>query len=125
LILAEPLLALFGRDFVAGAPALRILLVGQVVVAAAGSQLHLMTMTGRERSAAILLVASVAANAAIGTALVGPLGPAGAAVAATAALIGGNAAMGVLIRRYLRLFPGVFAAWPDKSPYMAPEEASE
>jgi O-antigen/teichoic acid export membrane protein len=118
LILAEPLLALFGRDFVAGAPALRILLIGQVVVAAAGSQLHLMTMTGRERSAAVLLVFSVAANAAIGTALVGPLGPTGAAVAATTALIGWNAAMGVSIRRYLRLFPGVFAAWPDKSPYI-------
>jgi O-antigen/teichoic acid export membrane protein len=119
LVFAEPLLALFGRDFVAGAPALRILLIGQVIAAAAGSQLPLMTMTGRERSAAALLVSSVAANAAFGAALVSPFGPAGAAVAATTALIGWNAAMGLSIRRHLRLFPGVFAAWPDRARYIA------
>jgi O-antigen/teichoic acid export membrane protein len=119
LVLAEPLLALFGPDFVAGVPALQILLIGQVVVAAAGSQLHLMIMTGRERSAALLLVSSVAANAAVGAALVGPFGPTGAAVAATTALIGWNAAMGFSIRRHLRLLPGVLAAWPDKARHIA------
>ena len=117
-VLAEPILALFGRDFVAGVPALRILLIGQVIVAAAGSQLHLMTMTGHERLAAAQLVVSVAVNAAIGAALVGPVGPTGAALATAMALIGWNTAMGLSIRRYLRLFPGVFAAWPDKSPYI-------
>jgi O-antigen/teichoic acid export membrane protein len=119
LIFAEPLLALFGRDFEAGAPALRILLIGQVIAAAAGSQLPLMTMTGRERSAALLLVSSVAANAAVGAALVGPFGPTGAAVAATLALIGWNAAMGFSIRRHMRFFPGVLAAWPDKARHIA------
>jgi O-antigen/teichoic acid export membrane protein len=115
LVLAEPVLALFGRDFVAGVPALRILVIGQVIAAAAGSQLHLMIMTGHERSAAVLLVSSVAANAVVGAALVSPFGPTGAAVAATAALIGWNAAMGLSVRRHLRLFPGVLAAWPDQA----------
>lgn len=119
LVFSEPVLALFGRDFVAGAPALQILLVGQVVAAAAGSQLHLMTMTGRERSAALLLVSSVAANAAAGAALVGPFGPTGAAVAATTALIGWNAAMGLFIRRHMRFLPGVLAAWPDTPRHIA------
>jgi O-antigen/teichoic acid export membrane protein len=125
LVFAEPVLALFGEDFVAGAPALRILLIGQVIAAAAGSQLHLLTMTGRERSAAVQLVVSVAANAAVGAALVSPLGPAGAALAATASLIGWNAAMGLSIRRHLRLLPGVFAAWPDKAPHIARQGAAE
>jgi O-antigen/teichoic acid export membrane protein len=125
LVFAEPVLALFGQDFVAGAPTLRILLIGQVIAAAAGSQLHLLTMTGRERSAAVQLVVSVAANAAVGAALVSPLGPAGAALAATAALIGWNAAMGLSIRRHLRLLPGVFAAWPDKAPHIARQGAAE
>ncbi len=114
-VLAEPILALFGRDFVAGAPALRILLIGQVIAAAAGSQLQLMNMTGHERSAATLLLCSAAVNAAIGTALIRSLGPAGAALAATTALIGWNAAMGLSIRRHLRLFPGVLAAYQRKS----------
>jgi len=38
-------------------PALRILLVGQVIAAGAGSQMHVMAMTGHERTAAALLVA--------------------------------------------------------------------
>jgi O-antigen/teichoic acid export membrane protein len=123
LVLAEPLLALFGRDFEAGSPALRILLVGQVIAAAAGSQLTLMMMTGHERSAAVLLVSSVAANAVVGAALVSPLGPTGVALAATTALIGWNAAMGLSVRRHLRLFPGVFAAWPDKARHIVPRGA--
>jgi O-antigen/teichoic acid export membrane protein len=121
-VLAEPILSLFGRDFVAGAPALRILLTGQVIVAAAGSQLQLMTMTGHERSAAVLLVSSVVANAAIGAALVIPLGPTGAALAATMALIGWSTAMGLSIRRHLRLFPGVLADWPDKAPHITQQD---
>jgi O-antigen/teichoic acid export membrane protein len=89
---------------------LRILLAGQVIAAAAGSQLHLMTMTGRERSAAVQLVFSAVANAAAGAMLVTRLGPAGAALAAAAALIGWNAAMCVSILRHLSLLPGVLAA---------------
>jgi O-antigen/teichoic acid export membrane protein len=112
-VLAEPLLALFGRDFGAGVPALRILIIGQVLAAGAGSQLYLMTMTGLERRAAVQIVCGVVANAAVGAALIGPLGPTGAAIAATMALIGWNAAMAVSIRRHLGLFPGVFAAFPN------------
>jgi O-antigen/teichoic acid export membrane protein len=122
LVFAEPVLSLFGRDFVAGVPALRILLIGQMIVGAAGSQLHLMTMTGHERSAAVLLVSSVMANAAIGAALAIPLGPTGAALAATITLIGWNTAMALSIRRHLRLFPGVLADWPDKAPDISKRE---
>jgi O-antigen/teichoic acid export membrane protein len=104
---------------------LRILLVGQVIVAAAGSQLHLMTMTGRERSAAVQLVCSVAANAIVGALLVRPLGPTGAALAATTALIGWNTAMGLSIRRHLRLFPGVLADWPKRASHTARRGAAE
>ena len=109
-LFAEPVLKLFGPDFQTGAPALRILLLGQVIAVAAGSQLHLMTMTGRERSAALQLVFSAVANAAAAAALVTRLGSTGAALAAAVALIGWNAAMCVSVRRHLSLWPGVFAA---------------
>jgi O-antigen/teichoic acid export membrane protein len=125
LVFAKPVLALFGRDFVAGAAALRILLIGQVITAAAGSQLQLMTMTGRERSAAVQLVSSAAVNVVIGAALVGPFGPAGAALAATTALIGWNAAMGLSSWRHLQLFPGLLANWPNKARYLAQQDAAE
>jgi O-antigen/teichoic acid export membrane protein len=115
LVLAQPVLSLFGKDFTAGVPALRILLIGQVMAVATGSQLHLMTMTGHERSAAIQLVSSVVANAALGAVLVSRLGQTGAAVAATAALICWNIAMAASIWRHLRLLPGVLAGWPSKT----------
>jgi hypothetical protein len=76
-------------------------------------------MTGPERSAAVLLVSGVAANAAVGAVLVSPLGPAGAALMATAALIGWNAAMGLSIRRHLLLLPGVLADWTNKARHIA------
>jgi len=111
-IVAGPLLAWFGPGFESGASALRILLLGQVIVSAAGSQQHVMLMTGHERGAAAILVSCAAANAAGCIALVGWLGPTGAAISATVALVFWNAAMAAFIWRRLRLRPGIIAALP-------------
>ncbi len=105
----EHLLAWFGRDFAAGVPTMRILLLGQVAAAAAGSQLFLMTMTGNERAASVLFVSTAVLNAVASAVLIGLFGPNGAAVAASAALILWNAAMALFIWKKLRLIPGVLA----------------
>ena len=109
-VLAEPVLSWFGRDFAAGVPALRILLVGQVVVAGAGSQLYLLTMTGHERAAATLMLASTVGNAVVGAVFIRLFGLTGAAVATTLTMVAWNAAMALSIWRHLRLVPGVVAA---------------
>jgi O-antigen/teichoic acid export membrane protein len=125
-LLADPLLTLFGRDFGAGASMLRILLIGQVIAAGAGSQLYLMTMTGHERRAAALLVSSALANAIVSAALIGPMGPTGPAVAVMATLIAWNGIMALHIWRQLGLLPGVllFFRWSfgRKKALMAPRE---
>jgi len=108
-VLAEPLVAWFGPGFEGGVPALRILLLGQVIVSSAGSQLYVMIMTGHERSAAALLAASAGANVVVCAALIGVLGLTGAAIAATVTLIGWNVAMAAFIWRHLHLRPGVLA----------------
>jgi O-antigen/teichoic acid export membrane protein len=108
-IIAEPLLTWFGHGFADGATAMRILLLGQVIAAAAGSQLHVMTMTGHERSAAALLVASAAANAIASVVLINSFGLTGAAIAATVAIVGWNLAMAYFLWRRLHLLPGVIA----------------
>lgn len=123
-VFAKPVLALFGQDFIGGVPTLRILLIGQMICALAGSQLQLMMMTGRELGAAVNLVSSAVANAGMGAVLIRLFGPAGAAIAATTALIGWNAAMGMSIRRHLHFFPGVFADWPDDRRHRAGREAA-
>lgn len=107
-IAAEPLLAWFGPGYEAGAPALRILLIGQVLVASAGSQLYVMTMTGHERAALVLLVSSALANVVASLILVHYLGSTGAAIGTTAALVVWNVAMAIFLKRRLGLSPGIF-----------------
>lgn len=106
-LLADPLLSWFGHGYEAGVPALRILLIGQVFAASLGSQLHVMTMTGHERSAAVLLTASTAVNALVSMIMIHQFGLTGAAIATTLALILWNAGMAVFIWRHLELVPGV------------------
>ena len=110
-LLAGPILAWFGHGFAAGAPALRILLAGQLVAAASGSQLYLLTMTGHERQAARLMLATAAVNVVAGAGFVTLFGLAGAAIATTLTVIAWNAIMALLIWRYLGLVPGVLAAF--------------
>lgn len=108
-ILAEPLLAWFGPGYEAGVPALRILLIGQVLIASAGSQLYVMTMTGHEREAAVLLVCSAVANVGASFILISYLSSTGAAIGTAATLVVWNVAMAIFLKRRLGLLPGVFA----------------
>jgi O-antigen/teichoic acid export membrane protein len=88
---------------------LRILLVGQVIAASAGSQMHVMTMTGNERGAAALLIAGALGNIIAGVALIYLYGLVGAAIASTMTLIVWNVAMALFIWRRLNLLSGVLA----------------
>lgn len=108
-VLAEPLLSWFGPGYDAGVPALRILLVSQVLAASAGSQLYVMTMTGHERSAAALLVCCAFANAVASVVLIVMFGLAGAAVGTAVCLVIWNVAMAFFLWRRLGLLPGVLA----------------
>lgn len=105
-IIADPLLIWFGRGYEAGVPALRILLIGQVLAASCGSQLSILTMTGCERGAAILLILSALFNIIVSTVLVSLIGLAGAAIATMITLIVWNIAMAVFIWHHLGLLPG-------------------
>jgi O-antigen/teichoic acid export membrane protein len=113
-IMAEPILTWFGKDFAAGVPALRILLIGQVIVASYGSQLSVMTMTEHERGAAALLILSTVINVVACVVFISMLGLIGAAVATTIALIAWNVAMAIFISRHLQLLPGVLGMFGSK-----------
>lgn len=108
-VLAEPLLAWFGKEYVVGVPALRILLIGHVIAAAAGSQLQVMTMTGSERGAAVLLILGALSNIVAGAVLIGLMGLVGAAVATAVVQVVLNVAMALFIWRRLHLLSGVLA----------------
>jgi O-antigen/teichoic acid export membrane protein len=110
-VLAEPLLAWFGAGYEAGVPALHILLISQVMAASAGSQLYVMTMTGHERSAAVLLVCCAMVNAGASAVLIGMFGLTGAAIGTAASLVIWNVAMALFLRRRLNLLPGVLTVF--------------
>ncbi len=109
-IAAEPVLRWLGPGFAAGLAPLRIMLLAQVLTAAAGSQLSLLTMTGHERSAAIVMVIGAAANLGLSLLLAPGLGLTGVALAASVSLLGWNGAMAALIWRSLHLIPGAVPA---------------
>jgi O-antigen/teichoic acid export membrane protein len=108
-VLAEPLLAWIGAGYKAGVPALRILLISQVIAASTGSQLSVMTMTGHERSAAVLLVSCAMINAGVSAMFIGMFGLTGAAIGAAVSLVVWNVAMALFLWRCLKLLPGVLA----------------
>lgn len=110
-LLAEPLMSCFGQEFSAGVPALRLLLLGQVVAAGAGSQLFLLTMTGHERSAAVLMLANAAVNAAVCAVLIHYFGLTGAALGAASCILLWSAAMALLIKRLLRVTSSALPAF--------------
>ncbi|RIA55380.1 lipopolysaccharide biosynthesis protein [Dichotomicrobium thermohalophilum] len=105
-VAAGPILSLFGPEFRAGEVPLRILLLGQLLAASAGSQLLLMAMTGNETGAARMLVISAIFHGLLCAGLVIPLGLTGAAIATAAALVVWNALMAVDIWRKLQILPG-------------------
>jgi O-antigen/teichoic acid export membrane protein len=108
-IFADELLGLFGRGYGDGVTALRILLVGQVIAAAAGPLLFVMTMSGHERAAARLLVVVACLTGIMSVCLIPAFGAVGASFAGTMGLILWSVAMSDFMWRYLRLIPGVLA----------------
>jgi O-antigen/teichoic acid export membrane protein len=107
-VMAEYLLAWFGPDYVAGSNALRILLVGQVISASAGSQTHVLAMTGHERNSAAILALSAAANIVISVFMISQFDLIGAAWATMISIVLWNVAMAVFIWRRLELWPGIY-----------------
>ncbi|MBN8939921.1 MAG: polysaccharide biosynthesis C-terminal domain-containing protein [Rhizobiales bacterium] len=118
LFLMGPLLRWFGEDFASGSRIAYILVIGQVFAAATGPQQSLLTMTGHERAAAALMIASAGLNI-LGCVLGIPrYGPIGAAMATTATMVAWNVAMAIYIHRHLGLVPGLVSGlgWRRREP---------
>ena len=106
-VFAGPILNWFGPSYEVGISALRILLIGHVFAASLGSQLRVMTMTGHERGAAVLLVASTVLNAVMSIVFIQQFGLTGAAIATATMAIGWNVAMATFNWHRLELLPGI------------------
>jgi O-antigen/teichoic acid export membrane protein len=110
LVLARPLLGLFGAGFEAGTDALRILIVGEFLKLLAGFSGIALLMTGNEGGMPRALVVGVLINASLSVALIPLWGVAGAAVATSVSAVVST----FLMAYYAWSRAGVVAAivWP-------------
>lgn len=98
---ANPILGLFGPEFVAAQPTLIMLVVGQVFNAFTGSVTVLLTTTYRERETTRAVVMSAVLSLIANAILIPAYGAVGAAAASTLALIYWNVHLVIYARRNL------------------------
>ncbi len=96
---------LFGPEFTTGATALRILCVGQLINAAAGSVAYILNMTGHEGYALRGVAVAAAINIMLNAFLIPPFGMTGAATATAVSLMLWN----VLLVRWVYMKVGVLS----------------
>jgi len=104
-VFGKQILGMFGIEFVNGFIPLLILIVGQMINALSGSVGFLMTMTGHQNQAAIILSVSAILNISLNAILIIKLGIIGAAIATATSTVVWNIAMLVYIWRKLSINP--------------------
>lgn len=105
LVAPGAVLRVFGSTFDSGAPALRILLVGQLVNVAVGSVGFILIMVGRTGWDLAVYAGTFALDVGVAFVLAPRLGAEGAAVAQTLAMVVSNVARLYLVWRFVRIQP--------------------
>lgn len=119
LAIGEPLLWLFGPDFVAGYPLMFILAVGFLARASIGPAERLLSMLGQQRICALIYGSAFAINLLGCVVLVPMFGTVGAAISISSAIVFETAALFTVAKRRLGLTLSVFS-----QPTLPPEYAN-
>jgi len=106
------ILGLFGEDFKIGALALKILIIGQIINAAAGSVGYLLLMTGHQKFHQKIIVITFIINTLLNYLLIPKLGIIGASVSTSITIIVGNVISVIYIKRNLGI-KTYFIPWRD------------
>lgn len=120
---SDMLLALYGPAFAKAGPCVTVMILGNILVAGMGSQIYILTMTGREGQAALLAALGTVVSLGSSIALIPWFGLLGSAWASAGSLLLWNLAMAAVIWRHLGQLPGVLAclstprAMPDEEPH--------
>ncbi|KQZ80854.1 multi antimicrobial extrusion protein MatE [Mesorhizobium sp. Root157] len=108
LILGEPMLALFGKEFVAGYPLLFLLVLGVVARASVGPCESLLTMSGNQNVCAAVFALTLVINVGLNVILLPPFGLWGAATATALAMMFEAAALSFTVWRKLGIAMAIF-----------------
>ena len=112
LAMGSQLLALFGRDFVAGKDVLLVLLLGGVANAFTGIVAYFTILTGRERQTLAIFAFSLCLSVVLNVLLIPGFGALGAAIASSSATIAWNLILLFYVRRSLGLDASAIALSP-------------
>lgn len=112
---ANPILGLFGSEFVAARLPMTILIFGQLVNVGSGSVGYLMVMTGHQNQSAIIFGCSAVTNVILNAITIPLFGILGAAVSTALTMAMWNILLHVLVVRYLNVYPSIVCAILPKS----------
>jgi len=119
ILLAGPLLALFGGGFAGGLPALVLLVAGYFVSVCFGPAPLILNMTGHQDDCARVFATTAFANVALNFVLIPRLGITGAAAASSLALAFSNGILAWIVRKRLGVSPWITAT-PHRPPLTPP-----
>jgi len=108
-VFGEMVLGLFGEEFISGYMPLLLLILGQMINALAGPVGFLMTMTGHQKQAAVILGMSVLVNIVLNVILIPQMGVVGAAIATVTATLILNVSLLIFVMRNLKINPTILA----------------
>jgi O-antigen/teichoic acid export membrane protein len=108
------LLRLFGDGFEEGLGSLLILIGGQTANALFGPVDYLLTMTGHQRQAALIMGITAFVNLALNATLIPAIGLVGAALATSLSIVIWNVLMWFQVRQHLDLDPTIFTVIKEK-----------
>lgn len=111
-VVGRPLLEVFGEGFGVGYMPMVILAVGQVGNAATGPVGVILTMTGRQRHAAMVSGVLVVSNLGLNAVLVPLYGMNGAAIATATTTILNNVVVMMYVMKYMKINPTAFGTMP-------------
>ena len=109
-VFAEPVLRLFGDEFVVAKWAMIVLAIGQLVNVGAGSVGYLLTMTGHHNQCAKVLGVSALMNVLLNWVGIPTLGVFGAALATAISMAVWNIWLNALVVKHLGVNPSIVAA---------------
>lgn len=110
ILFAEPVLKLFGAEFVAGKWVMMTLILGQLVNVGTGSVSQLLSMTGYQKQCAIVVSLCALINCALNLIWIPWLGIQGAALATSISMALWNIWLNSLVVKYLGVNPSIVAA---------------
>lgn len=110
MLLAEPVLGLFGPEFVAAKWTMMVLMIGQLVNVGAGSVGYLLNMTGHHNQCAKVVGWSGLLNIILNAVFIPLFGILGAAIATAISMSLWNIWMNRLVVKYLGVNPSIVAA---------------